>query len=196
MYLYVIIDWYSRYIVDYELSSTLDKSFVLNCLDRAQGRHKTEIINSDQEGRFTNPDNCMLLERNGVRISMDGKGQCLDNARTKRFFRTLKYDRIYTEEITTPRQLRSIINSYMIHYNHRRPHSSIGDEVPANYYQIRQPLTQVSLNIKKGNYLSGQNRCLDNEGHYILREHYTAPGWIPGPVLPSRTHECAGWRCT
>ena len=144
MYLFVIIDWYSRYIVDYELSSTLDKSFVLNCLDRALTRHKPEIINSDQGGHFTNPDYCMLLERNGVRISMDGKGQCLDNARTERFFRTLKYDRIYIDEITTPRQLRSIINSYMIHYNHRRPHSSIGGEVPANYYRTSQPLTQVS----------------------------------------------------
>jgi putative transposase len=144
MYLFIIIDWYSRYIVDYELSSTLDKSFVLNCLNRALGRHKPEIINSDQGGHFTNPDYCLLLERNGVRISMDGKGQCLDNARTERFFRTLKYDRIYTDEITTPRELRSIINNYMIHYNHHRPHSSIGNEVPANYYQTSQLLTQVS----------------------------------------------------
>ena len=104
-----IIDWYSRYIVDYELSCTLDKSFVLNCLKRALARQKPEIINSDQGGHFTNPDYCTLLENNEVKISMDGKGQCLDNARTERFFRTLKYDRIYINEITTPRELRATI---------------------------------------------------------------------------------------
>lgn len=144
MYLFVIIDWYSRYIVDYELSSTLDKSFVLNCLTRALSRQKPEIINSDQGGHFTNPDYCSLLEKNTVKISMDGKGQCLDNARTERFFRTLKYDRIYINEINTPRELRSIINSYMVHYNHHRPHTSIESNVPASYYGIRQPLTKVS----------------------------------------------------
>ncbi|ADY55099.1 transposase IS3/IS911 family protein [Syntrophobotulus glycolicus DSM 8271] len=81
MYLFVIIDWYSRYIVDYELSSTLDKSFVLSCLKRAMSHRKPEIINSDQEGHFTNPDYILLLESAGVKISMDGRGQCLDNAR-------------------------------------------------------------------------------------------------------------------
>jgi putative transposase len=142
MYLFIIIDWHSRYIVDYELSSTLDKSFVLNCLKRALARHKPEIINSDQGGHFTNPDYCHLLEQNGVRISMDGKGQCLDNARTERFFRTLKYDRIYVNEIETPRELRSILNSYMFHYNHHRPHSSNSSLTPAKVYN-GQLLTQV-----------------------------------------------------
>jgi putative transposase len=134
MYLFVILDWYSRCVVDYELSSTLDKSFILNRLTRALARQKPEIINSDQGGHFTNPDYCMLLERNGVKISMDGKGQCLDNARTERFFRTLKYDRIYINEINSPRELRAIINDYMFHYNQRRPHTSIENRTPAEAY--------------------------------------------------------------
>jgi putative transposase len=142
MYLFVIIDWHSRYIVDYELSSTLDKSFVINCLKRALARQKPEIINSDQGGHFTNPDYCSLLEKQEVKISMDGKGQCLDNARTERFFRTLKYDRIYVDEIATPRELRAIINSYMFHYNHRRPHTSIDNHTPAKVYH-GSALTQV-----------------------------------------------------
>lgn len=142
MYLFIIIDWFSRYIVDYELSSTLDKSFVLNCLARALARRKPEIINSDQGGHFTNPDYCSLLEKHEVRISMDGKGQCLDNARTERFFRTLKYDRIYTDEIQTPRELRAIISSYMFHYNHHRPHTSIDNHTPAKAYH-GSVLTQV-----------------------------------------------------
>lgn len=135
MYLFVIIDWYSRYIVDYELSSTLDKSFVLNCLKRAVSRHKPEIINSDQGGHFTNPDYIKLLEESGVKISMDGKGQCLDNARTERFFRTLKYDRIYINEYSTPRELRAMLNEYMKTYNSYRPHSSLDGACPKDYYR-------------------------------------------------------------
>lgn len=138
MYLFVIIDWYSRYIVDYELSSTLDKSFVLSCLKRALAKHKPEIINSDQGGHFTNPDYIKLLEDNGVKISMDGKGQCLDNARTERFFRTLKYDRIYIYEYETPRQLRAMLRDYINKYNTYRPHSSINGEYPAKFYLDNQ----------------------------------------------------------
>jgi len=134
MYLFVIIDWYSRYIVDYELSSTLDKSFVQSCLKRALSCQKPEIINSDQGSHFTNPDYIKLLEDSGVKISMDGKGQCLDNARTERFFRTLKYDRIYIYEYETPRDLRVMLKEYMKTYNTYRPHSSLGGASPADYY--------------------------------------------------------------
>jgi putative transposase len=134
MYLFVIIDWYSRYIVDYELSSTLDKSFVLSCLKRALGHRKPEIINSDQGGHFTNPDYVLLMESAGVKISMDGKGQCLDNARTERFFRTLKYDRIYINEYSTPRELRQMLSEYIKTYNTYRPHSSLAGACPSDFY--------------------------------------------------------------
>lgn len=109
MYLFIIIDWYSRYIVDYELSSTLEKGFVLNCLKRALAVHKPEIINSDQGSHFTNTEYIERLEEKGVKISMDGKGQCLDNARTERFFRSLKYERVYINEYETPRELRAMV---------------------------------------------------------------------------------------
>lgn len=134
LYLFVIIDWYSRYIVDYELSSTLEKSFVLTCLQRALAAQKPEIINSDQGSHFTNRDYLKLLDNADVKISMDGKGQCLDNARTERFFRTLKYDRIYINEYSTPRELRTMLNEYMKTYNTYRPHSSLGGQTPRQYY--------------------------------------------------------------
>ena len=134
LYLFVIIDWYSRYIVDYELSSTLDKSFVLACLKPAMTFRKPEIINSDQGGHFTNPDYVMLLEKAGVKISMDGKGQCLDNARTERFFRTLKYDRVYVNEYETPREVRQMLRDYMKTYNTQRPHSALDGRCPAECY--------------------------------------------------------------
>lgn len=134
MYLFVIIDWYSRYIVDYELSSTLDKGFVLECLQRALSRSRPEIINSDQGSHFTNADYINLLKDNSIKISMDGKGQCLDNARTERFFRTLKYDRIYINEYSTPRELRAMLKEYMAIYNTYRPHSSLNGACPVVYY--------------------------------------------------------------
>jgi putative transposase len=135
MYLFVIIDWYSRCVVDHELSSTLDKGFVLACLKRAFAKSKPDIMNSDQGGHFTNPDYIQLLESEGVRISMDGKGQCLDNARTERFFRTLKYDTIYIHEVDSPRELRAMIGKFIHEYNTLRPHSSLQGKRPFEVYE-------------------------------------------------------------
>jgi putative transposase len=139
MYLFIIIDWYSRCIVDYELSSTLEKTFVMNCLKRALSTGKPEIINSDQGSHFTNPDYIELLEKAEVKISMDGKGQALDNVRTERFFRTLKYDMIYINEFETPKELRKALAQYMNNYNTYRPHSSIGYLCPDEAYKGRMP---------------------------------------------------------
>lgn len=143
MYLFVIIDWYSRKIIDYELSSTLEKTFVLTCLKRAFATSKPEIMNSDQGSHFTNEAYIQLLEEQGIRISMDGKGQALDNVRTERFFRTLKYDLIYINEFESPRQLRKALGAYIDEYNTYRPHSSLGGVCPEVFYH-QDPLTLVS----------------------------------------------------
>ena len=135
VYLFVILDWYSRYVVDYELSSTLDKGFVQACMRRALERQKPEIVNSDQGSHFTNPDYLAMLDNAAVRVSMDGKGQCLDNVRTERFFRTLKYDRVYINEYETPRDIRRMLMEYIPHYNTLRPHTSAGSQPPAMLYQ-------------------------------------------------------------
>lgn len=117
-YLFIIIDWYSRKIVDYELSNTLEKTFVMNYLKRALASTKPEINNSDQGSHFTNPDYLALLDNAAVKVSMDSKGQALDNVRTERFFRTLKYE-----------------------YNTYRPHSSIDDLCPDDVYYGRALLS-------------------------------------------------------
>lgn len=135
MYLFIILDWYSRRIVDFELSSTLEKTFVMSCLQRALNQRRPKIINSDQGGHFTNPDYIRLLEEADVKISMDGKGQALDNVRTERFFRTLKYDLIYTQEFETPRELRKALGWYIHEYNTYRPHSSINGLCPDEVYR-------------------------------------------------------------
>ena len=136
MYLFVIIDWYSRKIVDWELSSSLEKSFVLTCLNRALEKQKPEIINSDQGSHFTNADYIELMESNNVKISMDGKGRATDNARTERFFRSLKQECIYLNEISTPREMRKHVNGYIENYNCKRPHQALDYKTPNQVYGI------------------------------------------------------------
>ena len=135
MYLFTIIDWFSRKVVDYELSSTLDKGFVMTCLKRAFHRSKPVIINSDQGSHFTNADYLELLKENGVQVSMDGKGRATDNSRTERFFRALKYECIYLNEYENPRELRKGIRRYVTFYNTDRPHQSLDYLTPATVYK-------------------------------------------------------------
>jgi len=135
MYLFVIIDWYSRQIVDYEISYSLEKEFVMRCLKRAFSRRKPEIINSDQGSHFTNQSYLDLMEENQVRVSMDGKGQALDNIITERFFRSLKYDDIYINEYSTPREMIAGVKEYMHIYNTIRPHSSLDGLTPNEFCQ-------------------------------------------------------------
>jgi putative transposase len=134
MYLFIIIDWYSRKIVDYELSSTLEKEFVMTCLKRAFSRCTPEILNSDQGSHFTNADYLELLAANQVQVSMDGKGRATDNSRTERFFRALKYEEIYLNEYESPRALRKGITKYVSFYNTDRPHQSLENITPDKGY--------------------------------------------------------------
>ncbi len=134
MYMFAIIDWYSRCVVDYELSLSLEKSFVMNCLRRALSRKAPSIINSDQGSHFTNQEYLDLLKDHGVKASMDGKGRATDNARTERFFRTMKYDCVYVKEFATPRDLRWAIGEYIDVYNYQRPCQAIGYEFPGVKY--------------------------------------------------------------
>lgn len=140
MYLFLIIDWYSRKVIDYELSSTLEKGFVLNCLKRAFSRCKPGIMNSDQGSHFTNSDYLELLEKQGIKVSMDGKGRATDNSRTERFFRSLKYECIYINEFENPRALRQGIARYVQFYNEERPHQSLGEAPPTQFYDHVNPI--------------------------------------------------------
>lgn len=141
LYLFIIIDWHSRQIVDYEISYSLEREFVLRCLRRAlsSGR-KPEIINSDQGSHFTCQDYLELLIGQSVRISMDGKGQALDNVRTERFFRSLKYDDIYIKEYTTPNEMIAGVHRYIHDYNTIRPHQSLGGLSPNKFCQQQESI--------------------------------------------------------
>lgn len=133
MYLVAIVDWYSRYIVSWELSETLERSFVLRALNKALSIRKLEIINSDQGSHFTCNEYITLLKENNIKISMDGKGRATDNAITERFFRNIKWE-IYYEEHRTPREVKRAVTSYINEYNHIRPHQSIDYKKPYELY--------------------------------------------------------------
>lgn len=135
MYLVAIVDWFSRYVVGYELSNTMDKTFVLTVVKKAIARYGTpEIMNSDQGSQFTSDAYINLLKEKGIKISMDGKGRALDNIRIERFWRSLKWQKLYISEYETPKELKALINEYIPYYNQQRPHQSLADQTPSQVY--------------------------------------------------------------
>lgn len=135
MYMFAIIDWYSHYIVGFALSNTLERTFVIEAIQKAIKRHgKPGIINSDQGSQFTCDDYINLIKNNGIKISMVGKGRALDNQRIERFFRSYKWEKLYLDECGTGHQLREITQEYIEHYNNRRPHQSLDYSTPAECY--------------------------------------------------------------
>lgn len=135
MYLTAIIDWYSRYIVGWALSDTLDTAPVLDAVKKAIEKNGTPaIINSDQGSQFTSEEYTSFLKERGIRQSMDGKARWIDNVIVERWFRSLKWDDIYINEYNSPKALRRGIVAYVDDYNHRRPHQNLGYLVPAEVY--------------------------------------------------------------
>jgi len=128
MYMVAIIDWYSRYIVGFELSNTLDKTFVIEAIQKAIKRYgKPEIMNSDQGSQFTSDDYINLLKNNGIKKS-------IRQPKDRTIFPFLQVGEIYLEECETVQQLRQITKEYVEHYNHRRPHQSLDYKTSAEYY--------------------------------------------------------------
>lgn len=134
MYLVAVIDWYSRYVVSWELDQTLEIDFVMEAAERALSQHNPTILNSDQGSHFTSPKYINLLKEHDINISMDGKGRALDNIITERLWRSVKYEEVYLKEYTSPREARHEINDYFTFYNHHRPHQSLDYQVPSAVY--------------------------------------------------------------
>lgn len=131
MYLFAIIDWFTREIVDFELSNSLDTTFITTCLKRAFEEAMPEIINSDQGSQFTSNEYINLLKSEGIRISMDSVGRATDNNRIELFFRSLKQEKLYIYAYESVNELKTLIQEYMKYYNTERPHQSLGYATPA-----------------------------------------------------------------
>lgn len=135
VYLVAIMDWFSRKILSWELSTSMDKEFCLSALDRAMRIYgKPMIFNSDQGAQFTCKAFREKLERKHIKISMDGKGRALDNIVIERFWRTLKYGEVYLKDYNNPIEAVQGINRYIEKYNSKRPHSSLAKRTPDEVY--------------------------------------------------------------
>ena len=134
MYLVAIIDWYSRYILAWELSNTLDKAFCIETLKRSLSINQPEIFNSDQGSQFTSPAFTSILSSAQIQISMDGRGRALDNIYIERFWRTIKYEEIYLHAYDSVCHLVKRLEWYFNFYNEIRPHDSLNGATPAEIY--------------------------------------------------------------
>jgi putative transposase len=134
MYLVALIDVHSRYVVGWSLSNTLDTAFCIDALKWGLAYAEPEIINSDQGCQFTSEDWINFLREWNIKISMTGKGRCLDNVYIERFWRSFKREEFYLNEYGSVKELRQAIGAYIEFYNRRRGHQSLGYKTPAAVY--------------------------------------------------------------
>lgn len=133
-YCTAIIDWYSRYVVSWRVSNTVDSTFCLEALEEALQSGKPEIFNTDQGVQFTSLAFTSVLERLGIKISMDGKGRALDNIFVERLWRSLKYEDVYLKDYESVKEARKGIDRYFYFYNNERLHQALGYRCPRNVF--------------------------------------------------------------
>jgi putative transposase len=139
LYLVAIIDWYSRYVLAWALSNTLDTAFCLEALDSALRDQRPCVFNTDQGAQFTSTEFTDRLKDHEILISMDGRGQALDNVFIERLWRTLKYEDIYLRDYQSVPDLYQGLTDYFLFYNHQRPHSALGGQTPAEVHWASLP---------------------------------------------------------
>lgn len=130
LYLVAIIDWYSRYVLSWRLSNTLDVSFCLEALEEALDKGTPIIFNSDQGSQFTSKEFTQLLLDKGIKVSMDGRGRVFDNIFIERLWRSVKYEDVYLKGYETCKDVIDGLGRYFPFYNNQRPHQALGYKVP------------------------------------------------------------------
>jgi len=134
LYLVAIIDWYSRYVIAWGLSNTLDAGFCVEALQDALRKGKPEIFNTDQGSQFTDEEFTGVLQKHNIRISMDGKGSYNDNLFIERLWRTVKYEEVYLKAYQDGREAGISLGSFFRYYNTERPHQALGYRTPAEVF--------------------------------------------------------------
>jgi putative transposase len=134
-YLVAIIDWYSRLVLAWRLSNTMETTFCVEALQEALSRYgEPEIFNTDQGAQFTADSFTHVLRDCGIKISMDGKGRCIDNVFVERLWRSLKYEEVYLNPYDTMSEARMGIGRYFDFFNDERPHQALGYQTPGSFY--------------------------------------------------------------
>ena len=168
LYLVAIIDGYSRHVISWCLSNTLDADFCITTLEEALGKGTPEIFNTDQGSQFTGEAFTALLKEHNVRISMDGKGSYNDNLFIERLWRTVKYEEVYLKAYQDGREARISLGEYFRFYNTSRPHQSLGYQTPVEVYagamenggmvvvksSVTKPAGMAGLSLNKSPILS------------------------------------------
>jgi len=134
IYLVAVMDWFSRYVLSWAVSITMDVGFCLEALDQALEVAQPEIFNTDQGAQFTSIAFTGRLEAAAIRISMDGRGRALDNVFVERLWRTVKYEEVYLKDYQTPRQATQELAKFFVQYNGQRLHQSLNYQTPAAVY--------------------------------------------------------------
>jgi putative transposase len=145
VYLAVVLDWFSRRVLSWSVSITMEAAFCVETLEDALARHgKPEIVNTDQGSQFTGAAFTGVLIKNGIAISMDGKGAWRDNVFVERLWRSVKYEEVYLKAYDTASEARASIGRYLDFYNSRRPHSSLDGNTPDQAYFTPLPLRMAA----------------------------------------------------
>jgi len=135
LYLTAVLDWYSRYMLSWALSQSLEMDFVLTAVDNALLQATPEIWNSDQGSHFTSPRYLERLQNANIKISMDGRGRARDNIFTERLWRTIKYEEVYLHDYASPKEAYHQLANYIRFYNFERPHQALAYLTPAQLYR-------------------------------------------------------------
>ncbi len=131
LYLVAVMDWYSRYVLSWRISNSLDNLFCIEALQEALAGGKPEIFNSDQGCQFTSNNFIAVLKKHGIRISMDGRGRAMDNIMIERLWRSVKYEEVYLKDYETVSEAVDGLNRWFRFYNHERLHQSLGYRTPS-----------------------------------------------------------------
>ena len=170
VYLVAVMDWFSRYVLSWEISVTLEPGFCVSALKEALSFGKPEIFNTDQGSQFTSSDFTYVLLDAGVQISMDGKGRVFDNIFVERLWRTVKVEEVYMRDYQTVSEARYYLGRYFEFYNKERLHQSLDYRTPAEVYGVavgtpvalRAPSVPTVINSGDESTLKNTVSCLDN----------------------------------
>jgi len=135
VYLLVIMDWHSRFVIEFEVSNSLESAVFVETLKRSLTKGKPEIFNSDQGSQFTSIEWLKILQENKIAISMDGRGRCFDNIFVERLWRTVKQEEVYLKEYGDVWEAEESLRTYFKFYNYQRPHQSLKYQTPFQMYE-------------------------------------------------------------
>lgn len=143
LYLVAVMDWYSRFVLSWRLSNSMDVDFCLDALEDAFEYGQPEIFNSDQGAQFTSRDFTSALTQKGIAVSMDGKGRATDNVMIERLWRTVKYEEVYLKEYTDGADCQKWLTKYLRYYSRERRHQSLGRQTPWSVYTSNERVLSI-----------------------------------------------------